>query len=227
MNKYSRNIETILQEDNIDNFEKKYLLDAESNLTVAKKQWSIPVFIELKIVKIKSHICYTLSLFSWSNEEGKNVAIENSFLQNVEIENFLEQVILKYEPILSNLIKILEAIQYPDQLKELIFRLENITYLFHYKLLNMFTQQELENIFSKNFNIYQKINVQFLKIKEETLYWQSNLFLPTYISGFYAKGIEVSTDLSRDDYPTIEFNEDKKVTLSKEKILGILFCKDS
>jgi len=223
MNKYSRNIETVLEEDNIDDFEKIYLLDVKSDVKVEETLWFMPIYIELKIVKIKSLVCYTLSLFSWSNEEGKNVAIENSFLQDVQIENFLEQVALEYEPILKNLVKILEAIQYADQLKELIFRLENITYIFHYKLLNMYTQQELEDVFSKKFNIYQKINVSYLKAIEDTLHWQSNLFLPIYLSGFYANGIEVSTDLSRDDYPTIDdCNENKKDSLSKEEILKIL-----
>lgn len=113
------------------------------------------------------------------------------------------------------------SIRYADQLKELIYRMENITHIFHYKLLNMFTQEELEAISTRLYKSFPRLNIALLKSKEN-LSLQSNLFLPHYHTGFYAQEIEISTDLDKSDYPTIEYKAgDNKSSLTKQEVLKV------
>jgi len=224
MSKYSRKITTTINGKTLGkNFKKIFLIDAEHEIDVDSKPWRIPAYIQLKIVKQATSTHYMLSLFAWSNEKSKNVAIEDSFLQNSRSENLMEVISLEYEPILDSFVKVLESIKRTDQLKEFIYRMENIVYVFHYKLLNMFTQKELEDVLN-TWGIHPKINTALLKVQKE-ISWKDNLFLSNYFyGGFYADGIEISTDLSEDDYPTIDYyNEDlKDNSLTKQEILKIL-----
>ena len=221
MSRYSRKVNTTLSGDNLDDFEKTYLLDAEHEIKIEQEDRNFPVFFQLKILKQKSNIYYTLSLFFWSNEEQKNVAIEDSCLKDVKINNHIENIALEYEPILNKFVQILVSINYLDQLKELMYRMENTTYVFHYKLLNMFTQDELEEICTL-FCHHTKINTALLKV-QANISWQGSLFLPNYCNGFYAKGMEISTDLSEDDYPTIDYDSaDENSSPTKQEILKFL-----
>ncbi len=223
MSKHSLQIKTTLTRDNLSDFEKIYLLDATHSLIVLQQYDtpSIPICIELKISKQQSNIDYTLSLFSFSNEAQKYVAIENSWLIGTKVENWLEDIALEYKPILDNFANILESIKYADQLKELLYRMENITNVFHYKLLNMFTQEELEAISIRLYKSFPRLNVALLK-SQENLSLDSDLFLPHYHTGFYAHEIEISTDLDKSDYPTIEYEAgDNKSSLTKQEILKV------
>ena len=226
MSKFSRQVKTTLTRDNSSDFEKIYLLDATHKIVWQKYHTSsLPVCIELKILKQQSSIDYTLSLFSFSNESQKYVAIENSWFMGTKIENLIEKIALEYDPILDNFAKVLESIKYGDQLKELLYRMENITYVFHYKLLNMFTQEELEEISSKLYNEIPRLNIALLKSQED-IYWERDLFLPCYKNGYYAymDEIEISTDLDGSDYPTIEYEGRRYYNSSptKQELLKLL-----
>ena len=92
----------------------------------------------------------------------------------------------------------------------MIYKMEHHTFIFHYKLLNLFTQKELENIFLKNFKNYPILNIPMYK----TIPTKSNFrysFLPHVINGFYIYGLEVSVDINSDDSPVIE-DDNGKIT---------------
>ena len=80
--------------------------------------------------------------------------------------------------------------------------MEHPIFSFHYKLLNSFSKQSLEDICLKYFDNYPVLNVSLLKTKvqKDEIYY---LFLPNYINGFFINGIEVSVDLDETDYAII------------------------
>jgi hypothetical protein len=112
-------------------------------------------------------------------------------------------------------VNIFQQLKYYWQLKELIHKLENPTFIFHYKLLNLFSKDLLEKLFLKHFDNYPILNIPLLKnsILDQKI---SYIFLPKYISGFYMNNIEVNVDLDDSDIAVIE---DDSGTITKEEFL--------
>ena len=114
----------------------------------------------------------------------------------------------------------IKELKYYWHLKELIHKMEHPIFSFHYKLLNCFSKQSLENICLKYFDNYPVLNISLIKTKaqkDEICY----LFLPHYINGFYINGIEVSVDLDETDYAIIEDEENKISVQDCLKLLDI------
>ena len=87
--------------------------------------------------------------------------------------------------------------------------------IFHYKLINTFSQEILEKIFLTHFENYPILNIPMLR----NYNYSNNLqyiFLPKYISGFYIDVILVRIS-SKDDFAEIEAVYNGVIT--KEKIL--------
>lgn len=87
--------------------------------------------------------------------------------------------------------------------------------IFHYKLINTFSQEILEKIFLTHFENYPILNIPMLR----NYNYSNNLqyiFLPKYISGFYIDVILVRIS-SKDDFAEIEDVYNGVIT--KEKFL--------
>ena len=87
--------------------------------------------------------------------------------------------------------------------------------IFHYKLINTFSQEILEKIFLTHFENYPIVNIPMLRNHN----YSNNLqyiFLPKYISGFYIDDILVRIS-SKDDFAEIEDVYNGVIT--KEKFL--------
>lgn len=99
--------------------------------------------------------------------------------------------------------------------------MEHPIFSFHYKLLNSFSKQSLEDICLKYFDNYPVLNVSLLKTKvqKNAIYY---LFLPNYINGFFINGIEVSVDLDETDYAIIEDDSNEISAQDCLKLLGVI-----
>ena len=87
--------------------------------------------------------------------------------------------------------------------------------IFHYKLINTFSQEILEKIFLTHFENYPILSIPMLR----NYNYSNNLqyiFLPKYISGFYIDDILVRIS-SKDDFAEIEDVYNGVIT--KEKFL--------
>ena len=71
--------------------------------------------------------------------------------------------------------------------------MENPKYIFHYKLINTFSQEILEKIFLIHFENYPILNMSKLKnhIFQDDF---STLFIPKYIKNFYMNNLIVSVN---------------------------------
>lgn len=71
--------------------------------------------------------------------------------------------------------------------------MENPKYIFHYKLINTFSQEILEKIFLTHFENYPILNMSKLKnhIFQDDF---STLFIPKYIKNFYMNNLIVSVN---------------------------------
>ncbi|MCT7572805.1 hypothetical protein ACOL23_00720 [Aliarcobacter butzleri] len=94
--------------------------------------------------------------------------------------------------------------------------MENPKYIFHYKLINTFSQEILEKIFLIHFENYPILNMSKLKnhIFQDDF---STLFIPKYIKNFYMN-IIVSVNSKKNDFAVIEDIYDG--TITKEKFLN-------
>ena len=113
---------------------------------------------------------------------------------------------------------VFKQIEYYWHLKEIMHKLENPIFSFHYKLLNTFLREFLEKFFLEEFHNYPNLNIPLLKNRIDR-YDIPQLFLPHYVEGFYLYGIEVSVDLDESDFAIIE---DDKGEITKEKFFEIL-----
>lgn len=102
----------------------------------------------------------------------------------------------------------LEELQYFWQFKELFYQFENPTIIYHYKLLNSFSKEELQQIV-QHFDFHKPIlNVSFLKSNSSKRCSFGELFLPHYFNGGYylvdGQGVEISVDLDESDFASVE-----------------------
>ena len=163
-----------------------------------------------------------ISLYSWSNIKQSLVLIDKSIWKDFEFGagKHIPKIEKHYKSIIDNFLNIFKELKYYWHLKELIHKMEHPIFSFHYKLLNSFSKQSLENICLKYFDNYPVLNISLLKTKaqkDEICY----LFLPHYINGFYINGIEVSVDLDETDYAIIEDEENKISVQDCLKLLDI------
>jgi len=199
----------------MEDFEKSYIFDIQDQIGTKKRNYGI-VALELKIIKQNINLLYELSLLTWSNKEQKYifVDIKNLINENYNSKKSLPLTKAYWSKFIFALEKKLTCVKKIWQLKELIYHIENPTFIFHYKLLNLFTKPVLEEICKKYFVIHPVVNTALLTNKYTSI--QSDLiylFLPAYIQGFYVDDIEVSVDLNNDDIALIEdINQGKQLT---------------
>ena len=127
---------------------------------------------------------------------------------------YIDKIHNHYKNIITNFFNSFKNIKYYWKYKNIFYHLENPPFIFHYKLLNVFSQEILTDICKKHFPKYPTLNISILK--NSSIKNLEYLFLPLYFNGFYINGIEISVDLNESDYAVME---DGKGVISKEEFL--------
>lgn len=202
---------------------KSFLIDANDDILLDKNDESkigSGVYFKLYISKVSNDLRIRLSLYSWCNETQTYVQLNKSIWSEEGFGGgkYISKIENHYKKIVDNFLSIFRLIKYYWHLKELIHKLENPIFSFHYKLLNTFSREFLEKFFGEQFDNYPNLNIPLLKNKIDR-FDIPQLFLPHYIQGFYANGIEVSVDLDESDFAIIESDSSE---ITKEKFFKIL-----
>lgn len=186
--------------------EKRFLIDAHDEILLEKNDKNSTysgVYFKIFISKKSSDLHVKLSLFAL-DETSNYVPIKKSIWSNDTFgkEKYISKIKRHYKKVIKNLLQFFKQLKYFGQLKELIYQMENSKFIFHYKLINTFSQEILEKIFLTHFENYPILNISMLRN-----YNYSNnfkyIFLPKYISGFYMDDILIRVS-SKDDFAEIE-----------------------
>uniref|UniRef100_UPI004047A04B hypothetical protein n=1 Tax=Aliarcobacter sp. TaxID=2321116 RepID=UPI004047A04B len=202
---------------------KSYLINANDDILFDKdddRTTSSGIYFKLFLSKISNDLNIKLLLYSWCNDSQTYVPLEKSIWieESFGDGKYINQIKNHYKKLIEDFLNMFKLINHYWQLKEIINKLENPTFIFHYKLLNTFSKEILENIVSKHFEIYPILNIPLLKSKIDKQDI-SYIFLPDYIQGFYIKGIEVSVDLDDSDFAIIE---DDNGVITKDRFFEVI-----
>ena len=203
-----------------ENFDKKtFLLNVCDEILLKKSNKSSTysgVYFKIFISKKSSDLHIKLSLFAL-DETSNYVPIKKSIWSQDSFgkSKYIPKIKLHYKKVIKKFLQIFKRLKHFWQLKELIYQIENPKLIFHYKLINTFSQEILEKIFLTHFENYPILNIPMLR----NYNYSNNLqyiFLPKYISGFYIDDILVRIS-SKDDFAEIEDVYNGVIT--KEKFL--------
>lgn len=219
-NRYSITLKNFLKDKKFNS--KSFIVSANDSLVLDNDNIKVHLGIYFKLIlsKKENDLQVKLSLYSWSNEKQRLVSIEKSIWSNEDFGSgkHINKIEKYYKNIVDNFLYIFSKLKYFWQLKEIIHKLENPTFIFHYKLLNTFSKDVLEAICLKYFSNYPILNIFLLKNRIDPNS-HNYIFLSNYIDGFYINGIEVSVDLNETDFAIIE-NDDG--VISKDECLKLL-----
>jgi hypothetical protein len=204
---YEYQKENFFPKDNTLEYNKDYLINANVVLPIDDGGTTYTgIYFHFCIKRIEDNLAFTIELYSWSNDTQKQTSIENSIWseKGFGAGKFIPMIVNYYCNIIKNFYLYLdENIRKVSELKELIDKLENPSYSFHYKLLNLLPREKFENFCKKHFNNYPILNLALFE-ENPTKYSDVIIFIPNYFDGFYINGIEVSVDLDENDFPLIE-----------------------
>ena len=200
-------------------FHESSLINAWDDVTFENNaQRQSGVYFNFSIYKKNDDLLVEIELLSWSNCKQTHVPLEQSIYSE---EGFgsgkhIPTLQAHYKKLILNFFGALDTLKYHWQVKDLVYKIKHPSFIFHYKLLNLFTQQELEKIALKCNFTHTLFNVSLFNKppKQGAL---SHAFLPHIVNGFYIHGIEVSVDLNESDLPLLE-DIDSGV-ISKEEFL--------
>lgn len=181
------------------------------------------IFFKIKFEKLQNDLVVTITLFSWANDKSTYVPLHLSIWASESFGDGKNIPLIEkhYLPVINNLFEALEYLKYHWELKELFYKMKHPSFNFHYKLLNLFTQKELETICLENYRYYPRLNIHLLKLTPNK-YTLRDIFLPHNVDGFYLYGMEISVDLDDSDYPTIE-DEYSHIISKKEFMTKLKF----
>ena len=206
---------------------KSFLINANDNILLDKnddRKTSSGIYFKLYISKVSNDLRIRLSLYSWCNETQTYVPLNKSIWseEGFGAGKYLSKIENHYKKIVENFLSIFRLIKYYWHLKEIIHKLENPIFSFHYKLLNTFEKEFLEKFFLEHFENYPILNIPLLKNKIDR-YDTPQILLPHYIEGLYINGIEISVDLDDSDFAIIE---DDSGVITTDKFLEIIGVKN-
>lgn len=210
-------------ESNIKNFKKIFLINANSNIQLNKNNLNTiksEIYFYFSIKKNRKNLIVEVNLYAWNNNCQGYVPIEYSNWNEKEFGNgeYIPLIEEYYEEIVKNFLNIFKQLRYYWQLKELIYRLENPTFIFHHKLLKLFSQIKLEKIMLKHFEHNSILNVPLLRNYVDK-FNTPHIFLPNYINNFSIDGIRISIDLDDNDFAIIEDTVNSNTIISKKEFL--------
>lgn len=160
-----------------------------------------------------------VELYDWSYKLQKLVPIENSVWKDDDKKiKQLDKVLIHYENIINNFLDIFTHFRYFCQLKEVLNSFETRNYIYHYKLLNTFSKDELEKLCNKLYDIDKRLNTPLLKNKVATYHRQDILF-PDYVDGLSGFNIDISVTFDKKDFAVIKNFDDE---ISKNECLRLL-----
>ena len=203
-----------------ENFNNKtFLLNVCDKILLEKSNKSSTysgVYFKIFISKKSTNLHVKLALFAL-DETSNYVPIKKSIWSQDSFgkSKYIPKIKLHYKKVIKKFLQIFKRLKHFWQLKELIYQIENPKLIFHYKLINTFSQEILEKIFLTHFENYPILNIPMLR----NYNYSNNLqyiFLPKYISGFYIDDILVRIS-SKDDFAEIEDVYNGVIT--KEKFL--------
>ena len=206
---------------------KSFLINANDDILLDKnddRKTSSGIYFKLYISKVSNDLKIRLSLYSWCNETQTYVPLNKSIWseEGFGAGKYLSKIENHYKKIVENFLSIFRLIKYYWHLKEIIHKLENPIFSFHYKLLNTFEKEFLEKFFLEHFDNYPILNIPLLKNKIDR-YDTPQILLPHYIEGLYINGIEISVDLDDSDFAIIE---DDSGVITTDKFLEIIGVKN-
>lgn len=187
---------------------KSFLINANDDILLDKNdknKTSSGIYFKLYISRVSNDLKIKLLLYSWCNETQTYVALNKSIWSEEGFGGgkYIPKIENHYKRIVENFLSVFKQIKYYWQLKEIIHKLENPIFSFHYKLLNTFSREFLEKFLLEEFDIYPILNVALLKNKIDRKNI-SQIFLANYTEGLYVNGIEISVDLDDSDFAIIE-----------------------
>ena len=203
-----------------ENFNNKtFLLNVCDKILLEKSNKSSTysgVYFKIFRSKKSTDVHIKLALFAL-DETSNYVPIKKSIWSQDSFgkSKYIPKIKLHYKKVIKKFLQIFKRLKHFWQLKELIYQIENPKLIFHYKLINTFSQEILEKIFLTHFENYPILNIPMLR----NYNYSNNLqyiFLPKYISGFYIDVILVRIS-SKDDFAEIEDVYNGVIT--KEKFL--------
>lgn len=206
---------------------KSFLINANDEILLDKNDESkigSGVYFKLYLSKVSNDLKIKLLLYSWCNRTQTYVALNKSIWNEKGFGNgkYISKIENHYKKIVENFLDIFKQMTYYWKLKEIIHKLENPIFNFHYKLLNTFSREFLEKFLLEKFDIYPILNVVLLKnrIHKQNI---PQIFLPNYTEGFYLNGIEISVDLDDSDFAIIE-DDGREIT--RERFFEIIENKE-
>ncbi|MDK2083319.1 hypothetical protein PT502_05825 [Aliarcobacter butzleri] len=122
------------------------------------------VYFKIFISNKSTDLHVKLSLFALDKTSNyvqikKSIWSQNSFGKG----KYIPKIKLHYKKVIKNILRIFKRLKYFWQLKELIYQIENPKFIFHYKLVNTFSQEILEKIFLTHFENYPILNIPMLR----------------------------------------------------------------
>ena len=222
MKKHSLSLRNIFNtESNQRVIDKSFLLKVDEYITLDNQKYASDIFFRLYMIQNLNDLNIDLEIHSWSNALQKNVPLADSMWMENEFGNgeYIDTIEKRLELIINKLLKSLSYFKKEYEIKEFIHKLENPIYSFHYKLLNLFSQDILEKILKSYFDNYPILNTNLLKndISRNSIHY---LILSHYCDGLYFDNFEISVDLGNSDYPTIE--DTNKGQISKDEFLEVI-----
>lgn len=205
--------------DNKDFKNRVFLIDANDEIFLEKKDKKsilTGVYFKIFISKKSNDLKIRLSFFAL-HEELNHVPIQKSIWNQDSFGKgkYIPKIKLHYKKIIKRILQIFKKLKYFWQLKELIYQMDNPKFIFHYKLVNTFSQEILEKIFLSHFENYPIVNIPMLRNHIYSSSFQY-IFLPKYISSFYMDDIIVRVS-SNNDFAEIEDVYNGEIT--KEEFL--------
>ena len=163
----------------------RFLFDEVNN-----KKITIEMLLQLNI----DGFSFSAKLLAFSNRKQIYLPLEDSFYGTDIKKEYFIKIDKYYTKVKDDFLKYLkDHLNTKEKLKQFMHNIENPIFIFNYKLLNVFTQKELEAIAKKYFNYHAILNIK-----------NCNAILPIEINGWYINGIEIDTDLDETDYPLLE-----------------------
>jgi len=205
--------------ENVNFEEKSFLIDAHDEILLEKNNKNSTysgVYFKIFISKKSTDLHVKLALFAL-DETSNYVPIKKSIWSQDSFGKgkYIPKIKLHYKKVIKNLLQLFRELKYFGQLKELIYQIENPKFIFHYKLVNTFSQEILEKIFLTHFENYPIVNIPMLRNHNYSNNFQY-IFLPKYIRDFYMDDILVRVS-SEDDFAKIE--DVYNGTITKEEFL--------
>ncbi len=139
-----------------EDFDKKvFLLNVCDEILLEKSNKSSTysgIYFKIFISKKSTDLYVKLTLFAL-DETSNYVPIKKSIWSQDSFGKgkYIPKIKLHYKKVIKNLLQIFKRLKHFWQLKELIYQIENPKFIFHYKLINTFSQEILEKIFLIHF----------------------------------------------------------------------------